>query len=420
MPGLSHLCVAPPGCESFWVDAKPDAGDVRVPGDLALLRGLVVDPDGHPVPGLALRLTDAWLSDQYVPVDVAARTSDAGRAIDEARFVAARTDADGRFEVRVRSSLGLHAISASPGWFLRRDSIDPHAAGFPAGLTSVTLVVLPAVNLEASVLDGRSGERITRFEGHAHDADGSMFVAFEGAAGALAIAWPRWWKADERRTIEVDVEARGYAPARAVVVYEAGASRARTDVRLTPATPDARADVTFDIRDAAGKAFDRGWVVRIVDPRDADKTVMTFDVARVGEGRYRVSMPEGGWTVLVKTDEGLGFLRRMLAVEVRAGAEQTIRCDMPPHGSLRIAWPVDVAPHAAGGSTDPMLTIKRPSERSGSAVRLAVGATSYDAPALPEGDFEIAIYPAGPLSTALRKSARIVAGTVTAIELGKP
>lgn len=417
-PELTRLCIALAGRESTWVDARAGTVAVVLPADLVPLRGRVVDPDGRPVPDLDLRLTDAWLSDQYVPIDLAMRPSDAGRTADEARFVATRTDAEGRFEVHVRNSLGLHAVSASPAWFVRADTHDALPRGLPEELLYVTLYATPAVTLRASVRDARSGTAIDRFEGHAHDADGSTFVAFDGRDGALAIAWPRWWKADERRTIEVDVESEGYAPARTVVVYEPGATDARTDVRLAPATPDARADVTFDVRDSNGGAFDGDWVVRIVDPKDADKTVMTLTLTRVGAGLYRAQVPEGEWTILVKTGEGLGYLRRVLALDVRGAAAQSLRCDMPPHGSLRLVWPASATPRAENGSTDPVLIVRRPAERIGSAVTLRFGTSSYRAPALPEGDFEVALYPAGLSGTPWRKTARIVAGTETTLELG--
>ena len=420
-----RLCVALDGEQSLWLAAPVTLGaaaviDVQLPSDRYALGGRVTDSDGKPVADLALRLTDAWTSEQWVPLAVVPAASEVTSTRGETRFGRARTDSDGRFSVRVQSPQRLGVVSESPDWFIRIEPRDYLGRGLDYRGQTIDVRAEPAVTLAASVRDAKSGEAVPAFEGHAHDASSSMFVPFDGTAGVLAIRWPRWWKADERVTIQLDVEAKEYAPAQAFVVFEAGAREAKTDVLMKPATPDARADVTFDIRDSKGQPFDGDWVARIVDARNADKTVMELKLERVGAGEYRAPIPAGRWPLLVKTGDGLGFIRREFEADVVAGVPATIRCDMPAYGSLKLLWPAPKANGQPGSSTEPWLSVTPANGAGGSMLPIFSKGHEYRAPALPEGDWKLEFFPAGLESKPYERTARIVAGTETTIDFEKP
>ncbi len=421
-----RLCAAIDGIEAVWLDAPVTVGgsavvDVRLPADSYLvLTGRVFDAERAPVAGLPLRLTNGWTSAQYVPLAVVSPEADVANQPSETRFVRTITDTQGRFSVRVRSPQGLGFVSESADWFVRTRMPDVFNRGLDASAHDVDVRADPAVTLTASIRDAKSGAPVARFEGHANDAASSHFIAFDGAQGLLAMRWPRWWKADERMTMQLDVEAKEYAPARVFVVFEAGIREANTDVVMTPATPDARADVTFDIRDSNGQPFDGRWVVRIVDPRDAAKTAMELTLTRIGAGQYRAPIPAGRWPLLVKTGGGLGFIRRTFDAEIVAGVPVTLRCDMPAHGSLKLSWSPRAAEGGRTSSSEGLLEVTPAQGGTGSGIPLPPGKHEFLAPALPEGDWTIRLYRDGLRGTSEDRTARIVAGTETTIDFEKP
>ena len=324
-------------------------------------------------------------------------------------FGVGRTDAEGRFAIQGVPYGFVRLVSGSPEWFF--DEMEDHDDRRPGRVVPPIVLARPRATLHAQVVDAVSGQPVPRFEGHLHQVDDDGFVAFGGSKGVLAVAFGRWWDGERPTAFDLDVEAKGYAPARVPVRYEARTSDVDVRVAMEPVRPDGDAKLTFEIVDEGGKPIAATWWARIVDAKSVDKTIQEVPLRPIDAVRHAGVAPPGRWNFLVKTGEGLGYLRWTGERTVVAGENAPIRCVMPPYGSLRVELPDD--PRVGPAARVPLgLTL---AGTIGSMV--TAHGTEYKAPALPEGDYSVEV---GSLLERVERKFRIRAGEETVVSFRTP
>jgi hypothetical protein len=377
--------------------------------------GRVLRPDGKPARSLEVRLVRAWSGSCSTPVawtaigDTVGSREIAPLVTQPRDFAITVTDRDGRFTFEDLPP-DFYAVASGDPWFFLESITGGTGVQIlaPSSGAEPLFVVHPAERLVAEVVDGLDGKPIPAFEGHVRDAVTGMFVAFGGEAGRLDVAFARWWDGDEP-SLDLDVDAKGYEPRRLSGIRRTAPVR----VVMTPVATEDVARVVFEILDAAGKPIDARWRVRIVDPKDADKTLREVDLETKDASHVEAAVAPGRWTFLVSTGEGLGYLRWLGERDVVRGSVSTVRCTMAPYGSLRVDLPASL-PQPDGG---PYLALF-PSSGVGSQVP-AHGDT-YRAPALPEGDYRLEYQGADGVFRRKEKPVRIRAGEETVVSFRDP
>jgi hypothetical protein len=346
--------------------------------------GRVVDAAGEPVAGLRVRLAGTDL-----PLDAADPSA-------PELVLRTRTDGDGRFRLRGPDAPGVRVLSED--WRLPLDQgIRP---GEPA-----TFVVRPAFSLVVTAVDADQGRPVLSFEGRASH-PGRFYQPFATAGGKAVVNGPRWW-GEGTASLVLTVQAEGFAPVDVPVEIPAQGSK-EVVLRLPPVRPGDEAHVTVEVLDASGSPLDGDWVVRIVDPEDDRRTVAEFGIERVGTGRYEATLPPGWWTVLVKSNDWLGFLRFTERANLVSG-RNVVRARMAPRGTLVVRWP----PGASDGHDVPLSVSPLAGGGGGSSVGRLGGKTEFRSAFVPEGEWGVR------LGDETRR-ATVRAGEETVVDFGAP
>jgi hypothetical protein len=366
-----------PASETSPPPTEPDDGRRRAPDGIPTVEvaGRVLDPDGRPLAGLRLR-------------------SDRSRG-DGSQH--ATTDEGGRFRIAVPAFGHARVVSEDPAWF---------AQWIVLPESEPQLVAREGFRLVVTAQDEASGAPIAAF---AVRASGERFYeSLPATEGRVEVRGPRPPLGRTLR-LAVSATAQGYAPVEAPVEVAATGDPQAVVLRLPPVRPGDEARVRIEVLDAAGTPLDGDWVVRIVDPDDR-RIVQDFGVpTRVEAGLYEATLPPGWWTVLVKSNDWMGFLRSTERANLVSGAN-VVRARMAPHGTLVVRWPAEAAPtdaHEAPLSVSPL------AGGAGSGVANLAGKSEFRTPLCPEGAWKVRFRDEA-------RHATVRAGGETVVDFGLP
>lgn len=290
--------------------------------------GVLVDPDGKPLPGETLLLRNQNLLNlqrriaEIDEVDLV-RSLTAGITL----WGVSTTDGEGRFRFHGFQAAPREVVIASKRWLVTGDpTIRP---GPDAHVVRAT----PAYAVEGTVVDEESGAPLERF---------GVRIAGWGLAGrdgrfGVVLPWPGEREAAFDETVLL--EADGYEPAKAAVRVAADRTSSPVEVRMVRLTAYSKAGVSWEIVDRDPVFVARPFDVELRDPVSGDQRRRQA-TERIDATHVRATVPAGRWRVRLRPSDGWSNSVYWDGVlELPEGKETSVRWIVPPHGAARFLLP---------------------------------------------------------------------------------
>jgi RNA polymerase sigma factor (sigma-70 family) len=314
----SRRIVAEPGGEyRADFDVGPGVG----------IAGAVADPDGRPVPGIAVFA----IARKEPPQGLASRyLLDIERLlVADEHFARGDTDALGRFEIKglMPGTYGLY--SWSEDWILEHDLLVA-----PEGDARVT--AFPAHAVTGTVRDARTGGNVASASVIVTLKTPSGWGCTKAAAVRDGLVWVVWKpqgpEVEEGFDATVAVEATGYHAAERVLRFPKDTRRVATDFLLDPVEAEKLALLRIEVTDTRGRMVAEE-LFPVLSAAGERPTTTEFGV--VAPGIFELRAPAGSWSLRLAPRRGMGEPLAWSGT-VELGRDEVLRCTLPAFGVIRL------------------------------------------------------------------------------------
>ncbi len=327
----------------FVVDEKSDvgyAGTLSTPviQGVVATSGVLVDPDGAPLPGIDLLFRMPEERFHLFGRTEEARATDLVTALSAGVRLDAvtRTDTDGRFTVRVLDWPAYEVVLGSKRWLAGPEKL---ATGAP----DATLHARPAFAVEGTAVDAETAQPLAGFGARVSWPGGDVGLrGLDGRFGQV-VPWP------DGQTGAFDAtalaEADGYEPARETVRVSADRTSEPVTLRLKALAPGAKAGIAFEIVDRDPAFPARPFDLEMRDPPGNGPQRQRVPCERVDATHVRATVPAGTWHVRLRPGDGwCNPVAWGGVVDLPEGKETSVRWTVPPHGSAKFVVAPDLDP----------------------------------------------------------------------------